>query len=288
MTIAAALALSLLSSSLGPPASRALPAVAAVDSPAWALVHAGQLWLCWRPGPRCFERVELEGLDASARPSTSEDLAEVEHSALSASPSPSPSLGRDGAWRLGFAGSTLWIVLDEQRWRVGAGQRRASATEAVPPVQLHRPRLHGCGPTGQVPALVQGSLDWQAAPTCSAAPTGERCLGPAGPRLRRPLPLRVRVGLELERTIGWSVLAAASQARGEDSAALERRASSSLLAFVELEFDLGRALRQRASRSGRHAAAALRQLPAVTDGPLAARERAALRELLCASAEVPR
>jgi len=111
----------------------------------------------------------------------------------------------------------------------------------------------------------------------------QACVGPTGPRLRRPVPLELRAGFELVSEIGWSASADLPRER-LGPATVARGPSASLLVVVELGFDFARIHRAGPAAVRRLRSRPLRSLPPVQSGPLAADERAALREILCAEA----
>ncbi|WP_165703919.1 hypothetical protein, partial [Enhygromyxa salina] len=153
MSASTILSLALL---LGPPleSSNGPPGVVDLDSGAWAVVHAGQLWVCWTQAPNCWRRVELAApagdrvhdLEAVQTELGEDFIDDVGTEPLDGSPD---------RWRLGFWGPrTLWIELDEQRWRVDLGQQRARASLDPAPLRLERPAVYACGPAGREPASV--------------------------------------------------------------------------------------------------------------------------------------
>src|SRR5690606_2225897 len=97
-----------LSSFSAPPGAGQPPSLVEPESGAWAVVHAGQLWVCWSPGPDCFERVVFD--DDTAEP---EDVVEVDEPAdellLDLDAPEQLEVGVD-AWQIGFWGPrSLWV-----------------------------------------------------------------------------------------------------------------------------------------------------------------------------------
>jgi hypothetical protein len=273
------------SAGVSPPVSP--PGVVDLATGAWAVVHAGQLWVCWSEAPACWRRVELEGevepvVDVLLVDELTGDAADL---------GPDPGFIADDLrsgfeagperWRLGFSsGRSLWIELDDRRWRVDFGRRRARAVEDPPPARLLRPRPGTCGPNGQQPAVLAGRLDWRAAPRCELPPPAARCVSPPrGERARRPVPVRLRAGLQLSTTRAWS-----SVDDGPPSSittSLRPRAGLELALVVELGFDLGAAQARARGRAALLRRASLRSVPAVEPGPLAHAEQRALVAVVC-------
>ncbi len=260
------------------------PSLVEPESGAWAVVHAGQLWVCWTPGPDCFARIEFD-----EAPRREDPLAEDDHEAPElAHASTAPEFGIEAS-QIGFWGPrSLWIERGEARFRVLAGQRRARAVDEPAPIRLRRIAAAPCGPEGLVPAVIGGRLSWREAPRCAVeratagAIGARRCMSAPGPRLRPPTPLRLRAGVEIVGARAWTA---------EDDAALalaiagRRRSSAVELSFVvEVGFDLQRRAVERRTRAllARSGRAQLRELPPVPPGPRAAAEIDALAELLCA------
>jgi hypothetical protein len=277
----------------GPPQAD-LPGVVDPHTGAWAVVHAGQLWVCWEPGPDCWRRVELEqqdpgslaDLDASrwawgregvARPAASE----VDDLALELDAWDDDVLGPDFVedafgpeielgperWRLGFdRAANLHIELEDRRWRAEHGQPRARMADDVAPVRLARPRARECGPDGQLPAIVGGRLGWQTAPRCAEPPPGMICVAPAAARLRTPVPIRLRAGLELGAVRGWNAVDV--DASTPTVASVRPSAGLELLFVIELGFDPTRTNADDRSRAALLAHDRLRHIPASEPGPL--------------------
>ncbi len=258
------------------------PSLVEPSSDAWAVVHAGQLWVCWTPGPDCFERVVFDN-DTGERDDTLDEDTRADE--LVDTSRTEPELGVD-AWQLGFWGPrSLWIEGGEQRWRVLAGQRRARTVDEPAPVRLQRLSPAQCGPKAVVPALIGGRLSWREAPRCALEVSTHSCVTSAGPRVRPATPLRVRAGVELGSARGWS---------NEDDAALalaiaERRSTSAVevSVFVEFGFDWQRRARDQRARAliSRRGRGLLRKLPTVASGPRAAAEVDALANIVCRGAQ---
>jgi hypothetical protein len=267
-----------------------LPGVVEPHAGAWAVVHAGQLWVCWRQGPDCWRRVELEddvGLDADTE---LEDLAlqfdEENDDALD------PDFLQDGfsleleigpeRWRLGFDGATnLWIELDDRRWRVAHGQTRARVADDATPVRLARPLDGDCGPDGQRPAIVGGRLGWQVAPRCAEPPPRATCVAssPSAARPRKPVPIRLRAGIELGVVLGWT--AVDTDATTPTVASVRQSAGLELLFVVELGFDPTRTNADARARAALLSHDRVRHIPASSPGPLAAAEQQAMLAGIC-------
>lgn len=259
------------------------PSLVEPESGAWAVVHAGELWVCWSPGPDCFERVVFDDGEpahddpiADAEEDPNEELVDDGHK------SEPVMVGADG-WRIGFWGPrSLWVEHDEQRWRVVHGQRRARLVEDQAPVRLLRIGPASCGPDAMVPALIGGRLGFKDAPRCTVEVTAATCVTRGvGPRLRSPTPMRLRAGIEVAGARAWT-------AGGEDqlSPGIDHRRSTSVLEVslvVELAFDWQRRIadRRAASLVARRGRAQLRELPAVVPGPLADDELEALADVVC-------
>ena len=252
------------------------------ESGAWAAVEGGVVWVCWTPGPDCFVRLELGEAESRSRAAELElEDPDADDSAMASEP---PDLGaaRFGAdtWRLGFAGPrTLWIEHGDRRWRVDAGQRQARLGGEPPPRVLRRATTHACSPDGWAPIHVSGRWAWREVPRCSAPTLARTCLGPAGPRLRPPSPIRLRVGLELAQTRRWT-----SVGRAPTIEARRLGLDLGLAVVVELGFDPTR-LRGGASESRAVAARvrtpSVRTLPAIVPGPTEHDERAATQAIVC-------
>lgn len=259
------------------------PSLVEPESGAWAVVHAGELWVCWRPGPDCFERVVFDDDErphdapiADEQEDPSEDLVDDDHK-------PEGVMVGADAWRLGFWGPrSLWIEHDDQRWRVDHGQRRARIVNEQAPVRLLRIGPASCGPDAMVPAVIGGQLAFKEAPRCTTQVTATTCVtrGPV-PRLRSPTPMRLRAGIQVESARAW-------KAGGQDEVApgIDRRRSTNALEIsvvMELAFDWQRRItdQRAASLVARRSRAQLRQLPAVVPGPLARDELEALANVVC-------
>jgi hypothetical protein len=253
------------------------PSLVEPQSGAWAVVYAGELWVCWSPGADCFERVVFDD-DVSARDDVfADDLLEEELVGDLEPSYESIDVGSE-SWRLGFWGpASLWVERDEQRWRVVRGQRRARVVEEPAPIRLLRLGPVGCGPHGIVPAVIGGKLSWRDAPRCAVELAMPVCVTRAGPRVRTPTPIRLRASIEATRASDW-------KAGGELGIGDRRLASGLELHFVvELGFDWQRRVadRRAASLLARRSRARLRELPTVVPGPLAAAEHEALAAVVC-------
>lgn len=184
-----------------------------------------------------------------------------------------------GTWLIGFAGPrSLWVEHGEQRFRILRGQRRARLVDEQAPVRLGRIGPVECGPHGMVPALIGGTLSFREAPRCVVEVSAQACVSRAGPRTRKPTPVRLRAGLEL-------VNSRASKAKGPELAIVKHRHKVDLdiKVFVELGFDWQRRAAHQRARAlvTRRSEARLRGLPAVTPGPLAQAEEEALAAVVC-------
>lgn len=269
------------------------PGVVADEGSAWAVVHGGQLWVCWSVSPDCWRRVELDTEPARASPSFDEAL-DPEPDFIDDQRAPTLDLAPQ-RWRLGFWGRrSLWIEIDDQRFRVDAGRHRAQRVDEPAPTRLARPGIAACGPRGRRPALSAGRLGWQDAPRCSASAPAGGCAPSSTslPRPRAPLPVRLRASLELTRIRSWTATGedpeteAAMRALAPPISRTRERAGLELWFVIELGFDAGRSRSHARTRAAllRRAHERASSLPAVAPGPLADHERRALREAICGAA----
>jgi hypothetical protein len=284
VTTSILLLLTLLTPPSAPPG--ALPGVVEPHSGAWAVVHAGQLWVCWRESPDCWRRVELDEdpgmrLDVALDESDSDEALELDQwdDTFGVS-SDAIDVGPE-RWRLGFdAAAHLWIERDDQRWRVVHGQARARMADDVTPVRLVRPLGHACGPNGQRPAMSGGRLGWEAAPRCAEPPVGATCVVPAvQARPRKPVPVRLRAGLELGLVRGWTAID--TDPNTPTVAKLRPSAGFELLFVVELGFDPTRTNADARARAALLQRDRVRPVPAATPGPVVGAEQAALIAAVC-------
>ena len=277
------------------PASTAQPpSLVSPESGAWTAVHAGQLWICWEPGPDCFERVAFD--DDGERgedwvdDGSQDELTELEAFEEQAEFEDRGQRGSHGAerWQLGFGVDSLWIELGDRRWRVMRGQQQARSVEDPAPVWLRRIGPARCGPAGVVPAVIGGRMSWHQAPRCakkaSAATMLTRtCMAPGGPQLgrRRPTRVRIRAGLELRSMQRWA--GHDDAARGLQLATRRVVGGTELHFVVELGFDGQRRSADDRARAAleQRSRAKLRDLPPVAPGPLAEAELDALETLVC-------
>ena len=245
---------------------------------AWAAIADGALWVCWEPDAQaddpensCWTRVVLDP-SARQRPGTEEDEALPATTELPKEPPLRADL------RLAFVDAATLVIGGHEGpgWVLLRGQTQPDdlATVSLDPgsVVLETPRIMSCSPTGWLPVRARSGWGWVAAP-CDGLDT---CLA-RRPRLRRHLPSGVRVSLAAE--IG-SVQHAATPA----TTTLTSDFGTEMLLSVVIRFDPGRLRRDRRALEGLRAQSRprLRQLPSPGDGPLAATERSALRQLLCA------
>jgi hypothetical protein len=266
-----------------------LPGVVEPHGGAWAIVHAGQLWVCWRAAPDCWRRIELEQ-DTGAQTELELDELALELDAWD-DDTLGPDFVDDGIsrelelgperWRLGFDRSAnLWIELDDRRWRAEHGQPRARMADDSTPVRLARPRSHDCGPDGQLPTIVGGRLGWQAAPRCAEPPRGLGCVVPAATvRPRRPVPIRLRAGIELGVVRGWN--AVDIDASTPTVASVRQSAGLELLFVVELGFDATRTNADARARAALLGQDRVRSIPAPKPGVLGAAEQQAMLAAIC-------
>jgi hypothetical protein len=291
VTISILLSLALLPPPSAPPLG-SLPGVVEPRSGAWAVVHAGQLWVCWRAAPDCWRRVELDdagdlrveayAFDEWEEPDDADADAVIafdepfEHRATELGPE---------RWRLGFdAAAHLWIERDEQRWRVEHGQPRARLADDSTPVRLVSPRSSDCGPDGQRPAISGGRLGWEAAPRCAdPPPPGATCVVPATTlRPRKSVPVRLRAGLEIGVVRGWT--AVDPDATTPTVASVRPSAGVQLLFVLELGFDATRTNADARARAALQRRDRVRPVPAPMPSPVAAAEQAALIAAVCGGA----
>lgn len=275
--LAAALSLTPTSPSLtptspSPSGSQAVRAV--VHGPSWAVVHADALWVCWRSGPDCWRRIELEPFE-SPEPNDEDEQG------------PSPTPPRVSELRLAFSrGGSLWIAHDEgPAWRLepGHGRARLDAHTGLAPAALERPQVRRCSSSGQVPVVHEGTLSWTQAPRCEPRVTfacsaqsdeplpSRRRMGAAG--------LRLRAGIELTHGQSWSL------PRVERGAAPRLRQAEALtvLGVVEFAFDPARARAQarNAAALRRRHETAVPSLQAVPGDPLSQAHARALAAIAC-------
>lgn len=280
------LALTWLSTPILPsPAPPGTAGVVELRSGAWAVVHAGQLWVCWREGPDCFRRVEFDD-DAGPRTDVELELelepeldaADVRGEFLIDEFDAPLEFGPE-RWRLGFdSASHLWVEIDDRRYRIEAGHARARPSADATVVALARPRAFDCGPTGQRPAVLGGRLVWQSAPTCAVPSAGSTCVDTSvRPRPRKPAPVRLRAGFEIAVPRGWAAMDLDSES--PTVAVVRPRAAFEISFVLELGFDPTRFADSRA-RAALLAHSRLRAVPTPRPGPLADAER---RELLLAA-----
>jgi hypothetical protein len=281
----------LLSLALLPPPSASplgtVPGLVEPRSGAWAVVHAGQLWVCWRVAPDCWRRVELDDVgDPRVEAYEFEEWEEPEEAngvdALDESFAVRATEVGPERWRLGFdAAQHLWIERDDQRWRVEHGQPRARMADDSTPVRLVRPRSSECGPDGQRPAISGGRLGWEAAPRCAEPPPpAATCVVPtATMRPRKSLPIRLRAGLELTAVRGWT--AVDTDASTASVASVRQSAGMQLLFVLELGFDATRTNADARARAALLWHDRVRHVPAPMPGPLAVAEQAALIAVVC-------
>lgn len=274
------------------------PGVMDLDSGAWAVVHAGQLWVCWTQAPNCWRRIEFESPQnilthqlGDAPSELGEDFIDDVNTA--------PALGSGSAqsspeqWRLGFWGArALWIELGDQRWRVDFGQQRARVTDDPAPLRLGRPQVYECGPAGDKPAIVSGRLGWQPAPRCGLGPNQSTCLAPPPARLRRPRALDLRLALQLSSTQAWTTHD--DHAADLQVASVRSSAGFEFALVVDLGFDLGGARVQQRALAALQRRDRVRRLPSTLVGhdgssagvlpSIAAAEARALQVVLCGAA----
>lgn len=211
---------------------------------AWLALWRGDAWVCWRPAPACWQRLDLAGLV---------DLALL---------------------RAEFTGPSALVLGDrsEATWRIDQGDPVPRAVAGNPGAA---PRAHACGPRGPLPVIRAGLLEFADRP-CPEAPAGvDVCVAPGrAPAVRPVTGMRVRLGLELRVLDRWQQAALARTATGVallatldlgfDHAFAHRRERADLQAQAR------RSLRSLPAPRSR--------------GPLAAAEREALAEVVCGGA----
>jgi hypothetical protein len=257
-----------------------LPAHAGASGEAWVVVHAGSAWVCWTADAEpdaCFRRVELEPPPSAAF--LPEEERERELALPVASSAHDPALAID--LRFGFESGRLWIALDELGvWVIEAGQTQARWLDTpASAITLVRPTTPRCGPTGSVPGLVGGRIEWLAAPRCPSRAVPSGCLRPR-PRVRKPSGLSLALGLSLAHAREWT-LAPGPPDLGLP-AHLHRAEGVELALVLAIGFDPAAAWRLARARDELLARDRRRSVPTVDDHPLATDERAALRSIACA------
>jgi hypothetical protein len=280
------IALSLLLSTMpstpaAPSPTRASPpGVVDPSGQAWAVVYDGQLWVCWAIASDCWTRIDL---DEAERAAQDLDLDEDDPFTIEDDPELPDARGTwtPEQWRLGFSdGATLWIELDDQRWRVDRGSRAARIVDGVSTASLARPRSFRCGPKGRVPAATGGRLEWVGARACEPlAPAGSCVASQTVPRPRRPVPLSLRAGIQIAAVRAWSSDDAIPTTPRVDR--LQTQAGLEVSFVVELGFDRARSLADDRTRALLLRDHRSRALPSIPAGPLADAERRAHAAVLC-------
>lgn len=206
------------------------PSVA--GSRGWVAIHAGQLWVCWEPGPQCWRRVVVEEPGESSAGLDDDTLDEPLWETTSEAPR-ALDLGRV---RVGFHGPRqVWIDDGATLWVLTPGQRRAQIATVDPPTRLRRPTRPRCGPQGWVPVAGASGLALQLGPVCAPATVRSNCVSP-GPfvRPRAPKGIDLKVGIELAHVRGWT-----TDGRPWEAAAIRERQGLEVLATVAIGFDPG-------------------------------------------------
>ena len=214
---------------------------------AWLALWRGEAWICWEPRADCWQRLELAGLV---------DLASLRAEFVDRS-----------ALVVGDRSETTWLIVR------GDPSPRPAAWTTTP---RNSPRVHACGPAGDLPVADPEGLRRAA---CADVPDEDRlCVRPGVRlRLRRASPLRLRVGFAVQTREH-------RQALGVDAATTS---GVQVLAIVGVGLDVGAWIQQRRERADLHAQArpGLRALPAPRSrGPLAHAERQALGAAICGGA----
>lgn len=209
---------------------------------AWLALWRGDAWVCWRPGPGCWQRLELAGVV---------DVALL---------------------RAEFTGLAALVLGDrsETTWRIDQGDPTPRPATGNP---TGSPQVHACGPDGALPIAEDGGGLSLALVPCAEAPAGESvCVSPGrGAAVRPVVPVRVRLGLELRVQDAWSRTTGPTATTG-----------MAVLATLSLGWSGGFAHRRERADLQAQARPGLRTLPALRSrGPLAAAEREALAAVLC-------
>lgn len=216
----------------------------AVAPDAWLALWRGDAWMCWRPAPGCWQRLELAGI--------------VDLTLL----------------RAEFVGPGALVLGDrsEATWRIDQGDPIPRLVAGDPG---GAPRVYACGPRGLLPVIGADALEFAAVP-CPDAPGGDgECVGPTrAPAIRPVVGLRVRLGLELRVLDRWQQTALATTATGLVVLATLGLGFDPAYALRRERADL-----QARSRRGLRRLPAPR-----SRGPLAAAEREALAAVVCGGA----
>ena len=211
---------------------------------AWLALWRGDAWVCWRPAPDCWQRLDLLG---------SVDV---------------------GLLRAEFTGPSSLVLGDrsEATWRIDQGDPTPRPAQANPTAG---PRQYACGPAGPLPVVADGHLRFTARPCVATALDAHLCVSRARGGSTRPVAgLRVRVGLELRILEDWQQSDGAAAATGFTLLALLGLGWDSGVQLRRERADL-----QAQARPGLRTLPALR-----SRGPLAAAERDALVAVLCGGA----
>jgi hypothetical protein len=212
---------------------------------AWLALWRGEAWICWDPGGERWQRLELAGVV---------DLASLRAEFVDRS-----------TLVVGDGGDATWLIAR------GDPTPRIAAWTTTP---RHSPRVHACGPAGDLPVADATGLRRKA---CVATSAQRLCVRPGRPlRLRPASPLRVRIGFAVQAGQRWQTQDLATTNTGVQ-----------LLAIVDIGLDVAAWIQQRRERADLQAQARpdLRALPPPRSrGALASAEDQALAAALCGGA----
>jgi hypothetical protein len=213
---------------------------------AWLALWRGDAWVCWDLAtPSCWQRLDLAGqLDVPALRAEFLDRSTLV---------------------LGDRSDTTWLIAR------GDPLPRRVAWTTTP---RQSPQSHSCSPAGPLPIADDSELGSVDRPCPEAREHRDTCFHPGhSVHMRKPQPLRLRLGLEVQARSNWRVRPDLSAGNGIQ-----------LVAVVAIGLDPAGWVLQRRERADLQAQArpGLRALPLPQSrGPLLAAERLALRAAMC-------